>query len=203
MERSLDREGYDALGASLAGDFAGALNARLRAGYGHLARTIVICRHDHPVPPRLGADGLDDSVLQPDHARHRAGIGLAGLLHELAALLDEPERVRKLQRTRHDQRGILTEAQPGRGRAGAHVVLAGLFHGRDDGQARGEDRRLGDRGAIEFLLRPLEADASHVPAEGLVRFPKHPGGCGRGLGNVPAHARLLRALSREEKSNIT
>ena len=81
-------------------------------------------------------------------------------------------------------------------------MLAGLFHGRDDGQACGEDRRLSDRGAVKFLLRPLEADASHVPAESLFRLLEHPDSRGRGIGNVPAHAHLLRALSREEESDV-
>ena len=79
---------------------------------------------------------------------------------------------------------------------------AALAQRGQHGEARRDERRLLHLGLHELLLRRLEAEAHEVEAGGLARALVDLHRLRHGLGDLPAHARLERALAREAKCDL-
>src|SRR5207249_3856019 len=150
---------------------------------------------DHLALGRVGAHLLDCGELDAHDGRHRAGADWYRLLHELAALAHDADRVGEAECARDDQGGVLTEAVAG-GQRGLETALSARGGRRYRG---GQDRGLGVGRQRQVGLGPLEHQPSEVEAERVVGFLKDRLGAGRALVETLAHADRLRALTGKEK----
>ena len=88
---------------------ASSLQSGLAAAHHDLAGAVEVGRPDAVL---LGAERLDDVVVQADDGRHAAGVGVGGAQHLLAAPPHEAQRVVERHRAGRDQRRVLAQAVP-------------------------------------------------------------------------------------------
>ncbi len=108
--RAGDRQRNRALGAFGFGQFDGLGDFVRFAGNHELAGTIQIRQND----AGLGANFARGRFVQADDRRHATARGIAGFLHESAALAHHAQAVLKTHRARRRQRREFTERQTGR-----------------------------------------------------------------------------------------
>ena len=193
MEGAGNLERHDARCAGLRGGLADGLDGFVRAADADVAGGVLVADRRAV----LGADRLDLRALEAEHGGHGAGVRVAGLLHQPAALVDEADAVLEAYGTGRNQRRVFAERVAGdEGRVGADG--ARLDCGDESGDAVRDERGLRVDSARELVLGALEAEPGEREAKGLVGGLED-GARGRDLlVEVPAHADVLGALTGKE-----
>ena len=115
MASDADSQADHPAGAGRGGGLHASLEGLLVAGDDHLAGGVVAGDADvaAAVLADAGADVLDLGGLEPQDGRHAARATGAGIVHELAALLDQQQGLLKLERAGGDERAELAQAVAG------------------------------------------------------------------------------------------
>ena len=126
-------------------------------------------------------------------------MGHARLVHQCAAAAHEARGVGQRQRAGSVVGGELAERVAG---GGAHVRLEHVAgHGPGGGAVR-EERRLRVVREREILGRPAEHEPAERLAERGVDLVERATRGRKGVGEVPGHAGLLRALAGKEQNDV-
>ena len=143
---------------------------------------------------RLGARAIDQRRVQPQDRRHRPGADRDRLLHVAAAAAGDAQRVGKRERLRRHVRRVLAEAVSGDKRRPdpARLEQPERRHAhREDGGLRVLRQR-------EPVLGAVEDQPAERLAERGVGLVERPAADRKGIGQSPAHARLLATLAGEQ-----
>ena len=199
-ERAVERAGDLQLDGSSCAEALGLgaalLNCIVLAGDDDLAGAVVVRRPDAKDLPAQRLDGL---VLEPEDRGHRAGVLAGGLGHRQAALAHERDRLGRADRADRRERRELADRM-----ADDDVGLEpGLADGRQDGEARGDERRLLHLRLDEILERRVEAELLEVEARCLASDPVHLHRGRHSLRDLTSHASLEGALAREAESDLS
>ena len=199
-ERAVERAGDLQLDGSSCAEALGLgaalLNCIVLAGDDDLAGAVVVRRPDAEDLPAQRLDGL---VFEPENRGHRARALTGGLGHRQAALADEGDRLGRADGADRRERRELADRM-----ADDDVRLEpGLADRRQDGEARGDERRLLHLRLDEILERRVEAELLEVEARCLASDPVDLHRGRDRLRDLTAHACLEGALAREAESDLS
>ena len=180
VEGSADRQRDDALGAGGPGLAGERLERRLGAAHDDLAGAVEVRR---PGAVLLGAERLDDGVVQTDDRHHAARVGVGGAQHLLTAPPHDAQRVLEVDGAGRDQRRELAQAVPD----GDVEPQAFAAQHAEHADGRREQRRLREVGAAQPVHGPLAAEVLQVVAEHLRRLGVGVAHLGLGGRQVAAH----------------
>ncbi len=176
------------------------------AGDHHLAAAIVVGRLHHfgltgfRHRGGFGADLARLVHVGAEQRGHGAETGRDGLLHRLAAQLQQAGSVGDAEGSRGGKGGVFAERVAGDDqRLLGQGEAAFFFQHTQNGERMGHERGLGVLGQGEFLARPLEHQFRELLAEGVIDFLEHLARGGEGGGEIAAHADGLAALAREDE----
>ena len=180
------------LAAGSLGSGNGLVHAFFRAGNDRLAGAVEV-GNVHVAFLRQ----LDDVFIRPaDHRGHGALRGVAGFLHERAALLDQAKAFFK---------GIGSGSRMSReftqGKAGGSHGIQGrrqLLQDGQAGQAMHVESRLAVAGAGQFFAGAFKHDGGEGFPKRLVRLLNQGPGCGILVIQIFAHAYFLGTLSGKQ-----
>jgi hypothetical protein len=156
----------------------------------------VVVRRPHVGDPRTQT--LDHLVLEAEDRRHRAGVLARCLGHRQPALAHERNRVVLRERLRRSKRRELAHRVPD---DEVRLVALGAQR-RENGEARGDESGLLHLRLDELLLRSLEAEPNQVEPGSLAPAAVDLHRLRHRQGDLPAHARLERALAREAECDL-
>ena len=199
-ERAVERAGDLQLDGSSCAEALGLgaalLNCIVLTGDDDLAGAVVVRR---PHAQDLPAQRLDGLVLEPENRGHRARALTGGLGHRQAALADEGDRLGRADGADRRERRELADRM-----ADDDVRLEpGLADRRQDGEARGDERRLLHLRLDEILERRVEAELLEIEARCLASDPVDLHRGRHRLCDLTAHACLEGALAREAESDLS
>ncbi len=200
MEWGADGQRDHALGACGARELARAGHCVRMSRDDDLTRRVEVRRRDDARRQRglgVGARARDRVGVEAEHRGHGAFADRNGLLHELPAAANGPQRVREGYRTGRNVCRILAEAVAGRkGRANPPGLREAAR-----GYACRENRRLGVLGEQQPFFGPIEAQPAQRFAERRIGFVERLPAEGKRVGQSLAHADLLRALPGKNECN--
>ena len=184
------------------------------SGLGHVART----RHRHQISadhhlldgvnvrqvrPGLPADLIHRHLVDAEYRGHGTRPLLAGLLHQAAALLDQPGGLADVQDAGHRESRVLSETMTGHEDGLGHRARSQpLLHRFDGGQAYRHDRRLGVDGSSQLSLVPGEHQLGQRPFEGHVDLMEHRAGGRRVVVKLVPHPDGLGSLAGEQEGDF-
>ena len=164
VEGAAHAEGDDLLRAAGLGVVEGADDGLAGAAHDDLAGGV----DGADLGAGLAADILALAHVEADDGGHRAGAGLAGGGHQLAAGAEEADGIVEREGARGHEGGVLAERVAGD--EGGAFEQVGVQVGGDaqEGEAGDGDRGLRVLGLLQLVLGALEADAGEGDAEDLV-----------------------------------
>src|SRR5271156_2134326 len=199
MKRRGYGQNYGALGTALRGDFDGAFHGGGCArNYGLFGRIQVSGRQDFAIR-RFFADFGDVAGRHAQDGGHGAFAGRNGFLHVRAAGAYQFYGGRKIEAAGGDQRGIFAEAV-----AGDKIGSDALFgQGAKRGDRDGQDGRLSIGRELQFVFGAIAAHLEKVETDGGVGVFEDTFGFGEIIGEVAAHAGILRGLPWKQECEFT
>ena len=204
MRGDADAQRHDRARAGLADQLDGPIERGSLAGDDELLGRVRVGHADDAAGFARGAlaGALELGAVETVDRGHAARTMVAGLLHQPAALADQPQRVAEVQRAGGDQRGVLAQAVASDEARRLPVLTDGLelfAHRGQAGQRHGQNGRLGVDRVFELVGRALEAQLRQLEAEDLVGLLEDAPRGARGLVQRFAHADVLRPLAGEHE----
>ena len=173
-----------ALGASLFELGARGLNGLKLTRDDHLARAVVVGGDTHTGDG--GANLLDLFVGHADDGGHRAGSGLASLLHSQGARLDQLQTLLKRQGTSGNKCAELAQRV-----AGNHIGLEFVAHGQRQDYTVQEHCRLRHLGLLQVVLGAFKHQVGDAETQHLIGLLKQLLGLGVVVIQIFTHAHKL------------
>jgi hypothetical protein len=161
-----------------------------------LARRVVVGDRADIASRRTRRDGAGVVQFQPQQGRHRALADRHRLLHRQAAGLQQPRGIREAHGSRRRQRRIFAQRVAGdEGGVVSQGKSALRSQDAHNGHRHGHQRRLRVLGQAQVVVGPFEHQLREALPERVVDLLKYLAGGGKGIGQRPAHADLLRSLA--------